>query len=105
MESFPNHPGRLAFDQFELDLRSGELWKNGHRIRLQPQPFQLLTMLLERQGEVATREEICSFHVNLDQLRQRSPGSDEVVQGDCQYLDNFTASHYGTSSVGFNAAL
>lgn len=49
---------RIAFDRFEVDLRSGELLKNGSRLRLQAQPFQLLALLLERQGEVVTREEI-----------------------------------------------
>lgn len=46
------------FDQFEVDLRSRELRKNGIRIRLQEQPFQILTMLLGRAGDVVTREEI-----------------------------------------------
>src|SRR5262249_22762675 len=44
---------------FELDLRSGELRKSGRRVRLQAQPFQLLTMMLEHAGEVVTREEAC----------------------------------------------
>jgi len=42
---------RIAFDRFEVDLRSGELRKNGRRLRLQAQPFQLLVLLLERPGE------------------------------------------------------
>jgi TolB-like protein len=46
------------FDQFEVDLRSRELRKGGARVRLQDQPFQILTMLLERAGDVVTREEI-----------------------------------------------
>ena len=50
---------RLRFGPFEADLHSGELRKNGKRVRLQAQPFQLLVMLLERQGELVTREEIC----------------------------------------------
>jgi Tol biopolymer transport system component/DNA-binding winged helix-turn-helix (wHTH) protein len=50
---------RIAFDRFEVDLRSGELRKNGRRLRLQAQPFQLLVLLLERPGEVVTREDIC----------------------------------------------
>src|SRR5580700_2550991 len=50
---------RIAFDRFEVDLRSGELHKNGHRVRLQDQPFQLLALLLEHPGEVVTRLEIC----------------------------------------------
>ena len=52
-------PQRIAFDNFEVDLRSGEVRKNGVRIRLQAQPFQLLVLLLENAGEVVTREEIC----------------------------------------------
>lgn len=40
-----------------MDLRAGELRKHGVRIRLQTQPFQILGMLLERPGEVVTREE------------------------------------------------
>src|ERR1700722_14799020 len=50
---------RVAFDRFELDLRSGELRKDGRRIRLQAQPFQLLAMLIENSGEVVTRDEVC----------------------------------------------
>ena len=50
---------KIAFDQFEADLRSGELRKAGRRIRLQAQPFQLLGMLLEHAGEVVTHEEVC----------------------------------------------
>jgi TolB-like protein/DNA-binding winged helix-turn-helix (wHTH) protein/Tfp pilus assembly protein PilF len=50
---------RIVFDRFDVDLRSGELRKNGRRLRLQEQPFQLLAFLLERPGEVVTREEIC----------------------------------------------
>jgi TolB-like protein/DNA-binding winged helix-turn-helix (wHTH) protein/tetratricopeptide (TPR) repeat protein len=46
------------FGSFEMDLRAGELRKHGVRIRLQTQPFQILGMLLERPGEVVTREEL-----------------------------------------------
>lgn len=52
-------PRRIAFNNFELDSRSGEIRKNGTRIRLQAKPFQLLVLLLENAGEVVTREEIC----------------------------------------------
>jgi Tol biopolymer transport system component/DNA-binding winged helix-turn-helix (wHTH) protein len=57
---------RIAFDRFEADLHSGELRKNGRRIRLQAQPFQLLALLLERPGEVVTREEVCRKLWNAD---------------------------------------
>ena len=52
-------PRRLSFGPYEADLQSGELRKYGIRIRLQSQPFQLLAMLLERPGQLVTREEIC----------------------------------------------
>jgi DNA-binding winged helix-turn-helix (wHTH) protein len=48
----------LRFGVFEADLASGELRRSGIRIRLQDQPFQLLTLLLERPQEVVSREEI-----------------------------------------------
>ncbi len=51
---------RLSFGPFEADLYSGELLKHGNKVRLQAQPFQLLVMLLERPGELVTREEICA---------------------------------------------
>jgi TolB-like protein/DNA-binding winged helix-turn-helix (wHTH) protein/Tfp pilus assembly protein PilF len=48
----------IRFGAFEVDLRSGELRKKGFRIRLQEQPFQVLTTLLEHPGEVISREEL-----------------------------------------------
>jgi len=48
----------LRFDAFEVDLRAGELYKAGRKIKLQDQPFQVLAMLLEKPGEVVTREEM-----------------------------------------------
>lgn len=50
------HPKVIRFGVFEVDLRSEELFKNGHRIKLQDQPFQILAALLEHSGEVVTRE-------------------------------------------------
>ena len=50
----------VSFGPFELDLRAGELRKEGRRIRLQEQPFQILRLLLESPGEVVPREEIRS---------------------------------------------
>jgi TolB-like protein/DNA-binding winged helix-turn-helix (wHTH) protein len=46
------------FAGFELDPRSGELLKQGHKLRLQEQPFQVLRLLVENAGEVVTREEL-----------------------------------------------
>src|ERR1700678_2424557 len=50
--------GRLRFGVFEVDLRTGELRKHGLRVRRQEQPFQVLAMLLQRAGQVVTREEL-----------------------------------------------
>lgn len=47
-----------GFGVFELDLRAAELRKHGVRIKLQEQPFQILSLLLEHPGEVVTREEL-----------------------------------------------
>src|ERR1700751_1366205 len=47
-----------SFGPYDVDLRSGELRKFGTRVRMGEQPFQILVMLLERPGEVVTREEL-----------------------------------------------
>ena len=55
----PGQPLRtVRFGAFEADLQSGELRKHGLKLRLQDQPFQILAMLLERRGEMVTREEL-----------------------------------------------
>jgi cholera toxin transcriptional activator len=60
MPAFPgSRPSGIArFGVFELDLAAGELRKNGTKLRLQDQPFQVLALLLERAGDVVTREEL-----------------------------------------------
>jgi TolB-like protein/DNA-binding winged helix-turn-helix (wHTH) protein/Tfp pilus assembly protein PilF len=50
--------GILRFATFEVDLRAGELRKQGKRVKVQEQPFHVLTVLLQRPGEVVTREEL-----------------------------------------------
>jgi TolB-like protein/DNA-binding winged helix-turn-helix (wHTH) protein/tetratricopeptide (TPR) repeat protein len=49
---------RIRFGVFEVDLQARELRKQGFKVKLQEQPFQILSMLLERPGEIVTREEI-----------------------------------------------
>ncbi len=53
-------PQVLRFGVFQLDIRAGELHKNGVKLKLQEQPFQVLCMLVEHPGEVVTREELRS---------------------------------------------
>jgi TolB-like protein/Flp pilus assembly protein TadD len=62
----------LRFADFEVDLRAGELRRDGVKIHLQEQPFQVLTVLLEQTGEVVSREELrhrlwpCDTFVDFD---------------------------------------
>lgn len=48
----------IRFGSYQLDACAGQLTKRGHRIRLQDQPLRILTLLLERDGELVTREEL-----------------------------------------------
>lgn len=63
---------RFRFGVYEADVRAGELLRDGSKIKLQEQPFQVLVALLERPGEVITRED----------LRQRLWPSDTFVDFD-----------------------
>lgn len=53
-------PGRICFREFELDLASGELHKNGRKVALPPKAFEVLRSLVERPGEIVTREDLRS---------------------------------------------
>jgi len=55
----PGPTRRYRFGIFELDSATGELRRNGLRVKLHAQPSQVLGMLVERPGEILTREEIC----------------------------------------------
>jgi len=61
--------GPVRFGTFEVDFRTGELRKNGLKVKLHTQPIAILELLLERPGEIVTREE----------LRQRLWGSETFV--------------------------
>lgn len=63
MASQPQTPklqnsGIVRFGVFDVDLCAGELRKQGVKIKLQEQPFRVLAVLLQRPGEVVTREEL-----------------------------------------------
>jgi cholera toxin transcriptional activator len=59
MAALQGNSGRIVrFGVYELDLAAGELRKSGAKLRLQEQPFQVLALLLERAGDVVTREEL-----------------------------------------------
>ena len=63
---------RLIFDAFEVDVASGEIFKKGFRVKIQSQPFKILCILLEKPGQVVTR----------DELQLRVWGPDTVVDFD-----------------------
>jgi DNA-binding winged helix-turn-helix (wHTH) protein len=65
-------PAILRFGVFEVDVRAGELRKQGVRIKLQEQPFQILCTLLEHRGELVTREELRNRLWPADTRRLRS---------------------------------
>lgn len=52
------NPHRVRFGPFEADLDTHELWKNGLRVKLGGQPFEILALLLSRAGQMVTREEL-----------------------------------------------
>lgn len=56
--SFDSRPGVFEFGGFSFDASSGELTKNGIRVRLQPQPTRLLELLLRNSGLLVTRDAI-----------------------------------------------
>jgi DNA-binding response OmpR family regulator len=86
MTSKPSVPhDRWRFGQFELDLSTGELRKNGLRKHIQDQPLRILGALLERAGELVTREE----------LRERLWPSDTFV--------DFEAVQYGRRKAAAGA--
>jgi cholera toxin transcriptional activator len=49
---------RVKFGPFELDRQTGELWKHGVKVKLQSKPFQVLVALLDRPGELVSREDL-----------------------------------------------
>src|SRR6266853_6427297 len=52
------YPQRVRFGPFEADLETHELWKNGIKVKLGGQPFEILAVLLNRPGQLVTREEL-----------------------------------------------
>lgn len=54
----PSPRSTIRFGVFDVDLTSRELYREGHKVPLQDQPFQVLEMLLERPGSLVTREEM-----------------------------------------------
>jgi TolB-like protein/DNA-binding winged helix-turn-helix (wHTH) protein/Flp pilus assembly protein TadD len=78
---------RLRFGVFEVDVQTGELTRQGKRLRLQEQPFQLLVMLLERPGVLVTRQELSTrlwpqTVVDFDHGLNKAVGKIREILGD-----------------------
>jgi len=58
MSAHPSAPV-IRFGAFEVNFQTGELRRKGQKVKLQEQPLQILAALLERPGEIVTREELC----------------------------------------------
>ena len=69
-------PDRVRLGIFEVDLRAGELREGERIVRPQEQPFQILLMLIARDGEIVTRDEIQKKLWPNDTVRRR-----ELVHG------------------------
>jgi len=81
MMTRPN-PGsdRVRFDDFEADLRTEELFKSGRKLRLPHQSFQVLAVLLERAGQLVTREELRTRLWPADTLVEYDQGLNAAVK-------------------------
>src|ERR1039458_1432392 len=69
----------LHFGVFEVDLKACELRKHGLRIKLPEQPFQVLVVLLEKPGEIVTREELRNRLWPGDTFVDFAPGLNTTV--------------------------
>lgn len=78
----------VHFDDFAIDLRAGEIRKQGHKVKLQEKPFQILSALLERPGELVTREELrakiwpAGVFVDFDHSLKTAIGKIRIALGD-----------------------
>src|ERR1051325_8642479 len=76
------------FGSFEINLQSNELRKNGMRLRLSGQPFQVLAVLIEHAGEVVTREELHSRLWKADTFVDFDHGLNNAVARIREVLDD-----------------
>jgi TolB-like protein/tetratricopeptide (TPR) repeat protein len=87
--------GTVRFASFEIDFRSRELRKHGLKLKLQPQPYRVLEMLVQRSGEIVTRRELQetiwgnSTNVDFDQGINKSIRRLREVLNDCAESPRF----------------
>ena len=78
-----SRPLKVAFGPFEFDPASGNLRKNGYKVKLPGQPGEILSALTRYPGEVVTREDLRSFDVSADGSRFVIPS---ITPGDSSAL-------------------
>ena len=93
----PVSPNAIRFGLFEADLATGELRKRGRKISLQDQPFRVLTLLVQRPGELVSREEFQKALWPGDTFVEFDEGLNKAIQKLRQALD------VGQSSIHRNA--
>src|SRR6266436_4778078 len=86
--SMPDETRRLRFGLFALDPRAGELYKRGKKVKVQLLPLQLLGALLEKPGEVISREELKSRLWPADTFVDFEHGLNTAVKKLRQALDD-----------------
>ena len=98
---------RVRFGQFEVDEKTGELRKDGTKIRLQEQPLQILRILLEHPGELVAREELrkrvwpSDTFVDFDHgINYALVALSVLIRNEWAGLKIRCASHQGFSSPG-----
>ena len=80
--------GIIRFGLFEVDLPARELRREGRKIRLQEQPFRLLALLVQRPGEVVTREELQQALWPADTFVEFDHGLNTAIKKIRQSLDD-----------------
>lgn len=84
-----SHPPEIfRFGPYEARLRTQELFKHERRLKLQPQAFQVLTILLDRPGELVTREELHQALWSADTFVDFDHGLNNVVKKLRDVLDD-----------------
>jgi TolB-like protein/DNA-binding winged helix-turn-helix (wHTH) protein len=74
------NPGHLRFQDFELDTGGFELRRAGHRIRIERKPMELLILLVERQGQMVSRQEIVGLIWGKDFFFDADRGVNTLIQ-------------------------
>jgi TolB-like protein/cytochrome c-type biogenesis protein CcmH/NrfG len=109
-------PPLIRFGSVQLDTRSGDLFRQGVKVHLQGQPFQALMLLIERRGEVVTREELQtrlwpgSTFVDFDRGLNKAINKLRVALGDDaekpRYIETLTQRGYRlVAPIEFSQAL